>query len=230
MSRTPRNGGFPVVEGVDLIQDLSQVSSPITGFARRYRHRIKSRLSDGTRSETFIVDYIDRAPGKRDAVAALPYAIPEGDPAQTVVILRRQLRYAVYVANGAPMILETVAGIIEDGEAPERTVVRELWEEAGIRAELDDIEMLGGPFFICPGLMTEQVYLGVSQISPSLLEPGALPPPPTDGSPFEVGAELVTIRLSDALEALDQSDSEFSDAKTEVALTRLARKLSKTTP
>ena len=54
-----RESTAPRVVGVEIIQDISRISSPIDGFLRRMRVRAKSLLSDGTRTDTYVMDWWD---------------------------------------------------------------------------------------------------------------------------------------------------------------------------
>lgn len=215
----------PRVIRVEMVQDLSRVSSPVEGFLRRYRHRAKSLLSDGTRTDTYVVDYVDRAPERRHAVCVLPYVVdPNEDPGRTQVILRAQMRYPVHLVTGRPALIEAIAGIVEGDEPPLQTGARELWEESGIEVEPDQVFSLGAPFFPSPGVLTEMVHVLAVEVPARVLEPGALPPPPTDGSLMEVGAELLAFTLEDALAltgAPSSAELFLADAKTEIAMYRL---------
>lgn len=218
----------PHVVRVQTVQDLTRVSSPSDGFLRRHRHRAKSILSDGTRTETYVVDYVDRAIERRHAVAVVPF-VPEGhDAGRTQVILRRQMRYPAFLVTGQAMMLEAIAGIIEGQEGATAAGVRELWEEGGLRADADDLFELGAPFFPSPGVLTERIHLMAAEVSPKVLVPGALPPAPTDGSLMEQGAELLALTLDDALALTEVPANEelsLADGKTEIALRRLAAHL-----
>jgi ADP-ribose pyrophosphatase len=218
------------VLGVELIQDISRLSSPVEGFLHRHRHRVKSVLEHG-RSDTFVVDFVDRREGLRDAVAVAAYVPPRAgaSPASARVLLRRQLRYPVFVAIGQPLFTEVVAGVWERPETLERAAARELEEEAGLIVDTAEIAPLGPPFFPTPGVMTERIYLVSVAVPEAELEAALAHPPPGDGSPFEEGASLWAPTLEEALDALDRDPTEapedarppIADAKTELALRRL---------
>lgn len=219
----------PHVIRVEQVQDLSRVSSPVDGFLRRHRHRAKSVLSDGFSTDTYVVDYVDRAPERRHAVCVLPFVSGGGPVGETQVILRSQMRYPAYLVSGQPMMLETIAGIIEGDEPPKAAAVREVWEEGGLRVAEPELFELGAAFFPSPGVLTERIHVLAVPVPAACLEPGALPPAPTDGSVMEQGAELLALTLDDALSLRAVPASEalsLADAKTEIALWRLRAHLS----
>ncbi len=92
------------------------------------------------------------------AAAVLPY-----DPVRDRVVLIEQFRIgaAAAEARGGPWLLELVAGIIEDGESPERVVRREAVEEAG--CELGEIEPVCD-YLVSPGGTSEQTCLFVGRV------------------------------------------------------------------
>ena len=55
---------------------------------------------------------------------------------EKTIVLTKQFRLATYV-NGNPsgMLVETPAGLLEEGEAPEKTMLREIKEETGYEIE-----------------------------------------------------------------------------------------------
>lgn len=222
---------MPHAVGVEVLQDVSRIASPVDGFVRRYRHRAKTRLSDGTRTEAYVADYIDRAPGRRDAVAVVVY-IPDPQPGRSLVILRQQLRYPVWIATGAPLMTEVVAGVLEGDERPEDTARREVAEETGLSVDADAVVRLGGPFYPSPGVMTEMVYVVAARLPPDTLN-APLPVAPGDGSPMEDGARLIAVALDDALAlpsgppTADVDRVTLCDAKSEIALRRLREWLGK---
>lgn len=220
------------VAGVDLIQDISAISSPIDGYLRRYRHRAKIRLGDGTRTDAFVADYVDRDPRMRDAIAVAIFARPQGNRRASGVriLLRRQMRYAAYLVTREPMVTEVVAGLIERPESPEETAVREIREETGIEVDRDRVRALGPPFFPIPGILTERMYPQVAEVEEADLERAAIDVPLGDG-PMEQGAEHLIATLGDALRSIDLDPTRdpgglrIEDAKTELVLWRLYRAL-----
>jgi ADP-ribose pyrophosphatase len=216
----------PLAASIDLIQDISAISSPVEGYLRRYRHRIKTRLSDGSRTDVFVADYVDRASHQRDAVGVVLFA--RGDTSMSArVLLRRQLRYAAYIALGAPLVTEVVAGLIERPETPEQTAVRELYEEVGIEVAPDAVKRLGKPFFILPGLLPELMYPIAIELTPQLLEAACEAMPSGDGSPFEQGAEHVIMTIEEAIatSCAPGANVDVADSKTELLLRRLEQGL-----
>jgi ADP-ribose pyrophosphatase len=215
---------------VELVQDLSEISAPVSGFLRRHRHRVKTVMDNGRRTETYVVDYADRDIDRRDAVAVAVYARGK-NAAKTRVLLRRQVRYAAYLVTGQPTTVELVAGLIELPESPESCTARELWEEAGAVIESRTVQPLGPPFFPIPGLSTERIVPMMVELPSDTLDALALTQPPGDGSPFEEGAENFVVSLADAFEMmLVPADSAgdrplINDAKTEIILHRLGRML-----
>lgn len=219
--------GPPIAVGVELIQDISKISGPIEGFLRRHRHRVKTLLSDGRRTDTYVADYMDRDPALRDAVAIVPYARvhTSARPGDTRIILRRQVRYGAFVATGTALVTEVLAGLIEQPERPEETAVREVYEEASLEVELSAVHTLGLPFFVIPGISTERIHPVAVTLTEDALAEALACEPPGDGSPFEEGAEILSLSLHEALRAIAGVRSgavpEIGDAKTEIALRRL---------
>lgn len=79
------------------------------------------------------------------AAAAIPFLSDDE------IILIKQYRYAI-----SDDLLEIPAGIIEKGENPEETIVRELIEETGYKAKT--IQSLGW-FYPSVGYTNEKIYL-----------------------------------------------------------------------
>jgi ADP-ribose pyrophosphatase len=122
------------------------------------------------------------------------------------VVLIHQYRHA---AGG--MLWEIPAGTLDDGEAPAVCAARELVEEAGVRAgQLEDL----GFIFTVPGFCDERIHLFLAR---DLEEVEAAP------EDDEFIGEVRRVPLSDALRMID--DGELQDAKSSVALLRVARRL-----
>ena len=151
-------GKAPRACGIEVIQDLSALSSPLEGHLHRHRERTKILLDDGSRTSVHIVDYVDRRPGHRDAVAVALHTprSPNTRTEDVRILLRRQFRYPVYLVQGTPLFLEVVAGIVEAPESPEDAAAREIAEEAGLSIDVRRVRRLGGPFFPSPGAFTDR--------------------------------------------------------------------------
>lgn len=86
------------------------------------------------------------------------------DPVLDELVLIEQFRPGVYAALGAPHIpedvspwlIETVAGIIDEGETPEGVAIRETREEAGLEVS-DLIPALH--YFATPGGSSESIFV-----------------------------------------------------------------------
>jgi len=231
--RSVRDGdpSWPRAASIELVQDLSGISSPVEGYLRRYRRRVKTQLDDGSRTETYVVDYVDRDPSKRDAVAIAIHAPVAASVGATAILLRRQVRYAAYVVAGRALTTEVFAGLIEGGESPEEATLREVWEEAGLEVEPRAIRRLGQPFFMIPGIFTERVVPMAVEVDEAALIRSLELEPPGDGSAFEAGAESLLLSLDEAFERIeapappDPKLLSLDDAKTEILLARLWRDL-----
>lgn len=78
------------------------------------------------------------------------------DRTRQIVLLARQWRAPPIVRDEAPFILEACAGIIDSGETPEQTAIREAWEELGVRlATLNPVVRIWGS----PGTLVEVMHL-----------------------------------------------------------------------
>lgn len=85
--------------------------------------RFRNRRFDGARSAPHTWEVWRRG----RAVAMLPY-----DPDADCVVLIEQFRFPALVAGLDPVLLECPAGLLEDGEAPDLAMQRELAEEMGL--------------------------------------------------------------------------------------------------
>jgi ADP-ribose pyrophosphatase len=90
------------------------------------------------------------------AAAVLPY-----DPVRDEVVLIEQFRAGALETPCDPWLLETVAGIIEDGESAEEVARREALEEAGL--EVLDLAKVCS-CFMSPGGSSEIVHVFVGRV------------------------------------------------------------------
>jgi ADP-ribose pyrophosphatase len=149
---------------------------------RAIRVRVDTVLTaDGRRSTREIVQ-------RSDCVAVVAV------DADNNIILEKQFRQAV-----GKELLEIPAGGIDDGEAPEEAVIREMREETGLRPK--KVKKLGG-FYSSPGYTTEYLYLYLA---------GDLVPDPLSAEDT-AGIELIRVPLV-RIPALVAS-GKIEDAKT----------------
>jgi ADP-ribose pyrophosphatase len=87
---------------------------------------------------------------RKDAVSAVLW-----DPDSCDILLVRQFRYPTYY-KGPGWALECVAGVMEEGETPERTIQREILEETGYKVQQLSSVM---QFYPSPGLSDERITL-----------------------------------------------------------------------
>lgn len=94
-----------------------------------------------------------------DAVAALLF-----DKDRREVILVNQFRAPTFEkGSGQGWLLETAAGIIQEGETPERCLVREVREETGYN--ITEIVKIA-QFFSSPGGSSERIFLYYAEVRP----------------------------------------------------------------
>lgn len=219
------------VVDIEVREDRTAVSRCDEGYLRLRRLVARNRRADGTVSADYPVDIVDRP--TLDAVAVAVYA-RIGD--EVHVLTRRGLRpAALFRRDHTPalpesaylLVEEIVAGVLEPGEAgPDalrRRVAEELREETGLRVEPEGIEPLGGALFMLPGIVSEKIHLFAAEVPRGDMPDVQDAPGEGDGSPLEEGALLVWRPLGAAIAACGRG--EIEDAKTEVALRRLAERM-----
>jgi ADP-ribose pyrophosphatase len=219
------------VVAIEVVEDYTARARCDEGFLRLKRFRARNRRADGSASREYPIDVIDRP--TLDAVAVCLYA----RTARGVEVLtRRGLRPAAFFRRGKTAALpepeyllveELVAGVLEPGEvgleALRRRAAAEALEEAGIEVAPASLEPLGGPFFPLPGIVSEKIHLLAAEVPPPAVPSPHDAPHEGDGSPLEEGAVLEWRELSAAIAACERG--EIEDAKTEIALRRLAARL-----
>jgi len=94
-----------------------------------------------------------------NAVALLPYNL-----AQRTVVLVRQFRFAAYVNGYDDLLIEALAGLL-DNESPEARVRAEAEEETGYR--LGEIRKIFEAF-LSPGAVTEKLHFFVAEYQPDM--------------------------------------------------------------
>jgi nudix-type nucleoside diphosphatase (YffH/AdpP family) len=137
-----------------------------------------------------------------DAVAAIMH-----NPADDTIVLIEQFRYPAYHKAGG-WVIELPAGVVEAGEKPDETMVREIEEETGYRAAV--VEHLQ-TFFVSPGGTSERIFLYYVRINPNERI--------SDGGGLEAENEDIKVMHPTIDEALQlMQDKKITDAKTLIGL------------
>lgn len=212
----------PTVTDLEVVEDFTSTGRCDEGFLHVRRLRVRNVRSDGSHSPVYRVDVIDRP--RLDAVAVLVWRRGE----QGLEFLTRQnLRPAAHfrrdkvpnVPDGRSHLFceEIVAGLLEttdQGEAGLRhRAVEEVFEEAGFRVDSSKVQLLGAPFFVAPGIISEKIFLTAVEVTGLEGQP-----PRGDGSPLEEGGALSWRSASSLQRAI--AEGQVQDAKTELALHR----------
>lgn len=215
------------VTDLDVVEDFTSNGRCDEGFLHVRRLRVRNLRADGSHSPVYRVDVIDRP--RLDAVAVLVWR----RGAHGLEFLTRQnLRPAAHfrrdkrpnVPDGRAHLFceEIVAGLLEVADQGEpgllHRAAEEVYEEAGYRVTPARLALLGPPFFVAPGIISEKIFLAEADVTG--LE---AVPPAGDGSPLEEGGATSWRTLASLERAL--GDGTIQDAKTELALRRfLARR------
>ena len=135
--------------------DLIERKPLYGGYLEIDRVTLKHRLFAGGWSEPVTREIIRRG----HAVGVVPY-----DPVLDRVVLIKQFRVGPWQAQDNPWLIEAVAGVIEDGEAPEDVARRESIEECG--CTLTKLHRVC-EFYASPGILDERVtlYCGLTDAS-----------------------------------------------------------------
>jgi ADP-ribose pyrophosphatase len=141
------------------------------------------------------------------AVAVLPY-----DPVRDEVVLIEQFRVGALETSWDPWLLETVAGIVEEGESPQAVARREALEEAGL--EVLDLAPVCS-CFMSPGGSSEIVHVFVGRVDAAAA--GGIFGLPDEGEDIKVHV----LPFAQAVALLD--DGRLRVAHTLLALQWLAR-------
>jgi ADP-ribose pyrophosphatase len=197
------------VTDLEVVEDLTTSARCDEGFLQVRRLRVRNRRSDGSTSPVYRVDVVDRP--RLDAVAVLVYLRP-------AAYFRKDKSPVVRDAVNHLFCEEIIAGLLEPGDVGAEGLrargASEVLEEAGFTVAPDALELLGQPFLVAPGIISEKIFLAAVDVTG--LEHGL---PAGDGSPLEEGGTLRWRSATDLSAAIESG--EVQDAKTEIALSRL---------
>jgi ADP-ribose pyrophosphatase len=215
---------------IEIIEDLSAQTPSDKGYLKVRRLRLRTRFADGSASEVFRYDAVDRA--ALDAVVVLMWAARTDAPRDPLVCVRSQLRPPLLLRRGRELVVpdqrvalelwELPAGLIEADERGEEGVLecarRETEEETGFSLPRGEFARLGAPVFLSPGLCAEKIHLVKVRVPDHQQAVEAK----GDGV-VEAGSTVAWWPLSECLARAE--DGTIEDAKTELALRRLRAEL-----
>ncbi|MEG3755997.1 ADP-ribose diphosphatase [Psychromonas arctica] len=122
------------------------------GFFKCNKLTLRHKLFSGEWSQPIQRECFER--GK--AAALLAY-----DKAHDKVVLVEQFRLGAIDSGRSPWLLELIAGMIDEGQSAEQTVIREAYEEAGLVIENCQFML---SYYVSPGGSTETVDLFVANV------------------------------------------------------------------
>ncbi len=211
---------------IDVVEDRTSSTPSDGGFVRVRRLTLRNRYSQGSDpSRDYPYDCVERT--ATDAVGIVLYArTPDRvclrSSIRPPISLRPTYALPIAAASGDPTLFEIPAGLVEPDEHGEEGLracaARETMEEVGLELAPDAFFRLGAGVYLSPGLCAEKLYFLAAEADPSSARP-----PTMDGSPVEEAAVIRWIMIPEALEAC--RSGELEDAKTEVAIRRLAEHL-----
>jgi ADP-ribose pyrophosphatase len=210
------------------IEVVEELPSPDAGFLRLVRRRLRAHYPDGTSSQVFPYDEVDRA--AIDAVILCVHFLDTGGVRHVYLrsavrppVLFRDRRRSPRPSIDPPggFLWEIPAGLIDANEQSESglrlAARREIHEELGFDVSAEALLELGPSVFPVPAFIAERHFFFEVEV-----EPSARREPSLDGSALEHGGVVVALPLAEALERCRQG--EFQDAHTELSLRRLAER------
>lgn len=206
---------------IDIVETLTNPEHHTGKVLTMERFIVRHEYEDGSYSRPYTLELVSHK--GVDAVGVLPYWEEKGE---THVMLLNSFRPAMTLRRTEPLespyLIEIIAGVVEEGETGEMGVKtrakEEALEEGGLPIEQADIEILGDAVFSSPGVYTEKFWICAVRVDISKRVTPSL-----DGSVMEEMIEPFTTTLAHARTLCE--NGEIRDAKTEIALERLAKKL-----
>ncbi len=217
---------------IEIIDDRSSSVPSDEGFLKVRRLRVRTRYADGTASEVFPYDVVDRR--ALDAVVMVLFALRGEAPADPLVCVRSALRPPLALRRARELVVpdprtddelwELPAGLIEAHEkglgGVRECAAREAHEETGFALSASAFERLGAPVYLSNGMWGEKVHIVCARVA----DPHAEVHAAGDGV-LEFGATVVWWPLSECFSRA--ADGVIEDAKTELALHRFKARLAR---
>ncbi len=213
LPRIPRFPRPPLVT-LDVARDRTAESGARGGFVNVRRVDLVAGYPDGSVSEPFAYDVVERA--GIDAVVLVAYQRVGGEHE---VFVRSAVRVPLALrdtcTNEDANIWELPAGIIDPGESPRGAAAREIEEELGFHVPHGSLYEFAPWSWPAPSVLAERQYFFCVDVTGMTNDV-----PSEDGSPLERGGEILRMPLATLLEKCRAG--ELRDAKTELALRRFA--------
>ncbi len=130
------------------------------GFFKLDEYHIQHRRFDGSQSPVLTREVFERG----DAVVLIPY-----DPVTDRLVLIEQFRPGAIRAGDTPWMLEFIAGMFNEGEAPIDVAIREAKEEANLTIERQSISKVM-TYLSSPGGMSEAMHLYIATVDSNEVE------------------------------------------------------------
>lgn len=135
--------------------EIKERDEAYKGVFRLARYHVRHKMFDGGWSKTYMREILER----KSAVAVLPY-----DPVLDRVVFIEQFRAGALSDPKNPWLIEVVAGVFGDNEAPETVAKREAQEEAG--CDILDLHPVC-QYYVSPGGSNEYLYIFVGRVDAS---------------------------------------------------------------
>lgn len=207
--------------GLELIEDLSPPAQ--SGFLRLRRVLCRAHFPDGSSSEPFVYDAVER-----EGIDAVVIAAHFRRAGRHHVYLRSALRPPLWLRRTGwalgpePLsagLWELPAGLVEPEEQSSLEGIRgcaqrELLEELGFEVRPEDLRPLGPATFPVPAMIAERHFYFAVEVDPDTRRE-----PTLDGSPLERHAAVLPLLLDEALSLC--TSGTLQDEKTELGLRRL---------
>jgi ADP-ribose pyrophosphatase len=217
---------------IEIVDDRSSSVPSDGGFLKVRRLRLRTHYADGTSSEVFPYDVVDRK--ALDAVVMVLFALRDEAPGDPLVCVRSALRPPLALRRDRELVVpdprpdvelwELPAGLIEAHEkgldGVRACAARETHEETGFELPPNEFELLGVPVYLSPGMCGEKIHLVCARVP----DPHAKVHAAGDGV-LEANATVAWWPLSTCFERA--AEGVIEDAKTELALHRFKARLAR---